>query len=102
MFGSKSQKLSLLGIIAGIILASIVNDEFTLITAETQEQKDTAQFYIAIFSVVASLAALLTSIEIIRTKSVWISFVRSTSATVTLINILFLSVIPHITTWMKD
>ena len=99
---SKSTKLAFLLIIIGVILASVVNDEFTLITAQTQEQKDTAQFYIAIFSVVSSLVALLTSIDIIQTKSVWISFIRSTSATVTLINILFLSVIPHVTTWMKS
>ncbi len=98
---SKSRKLAFLGIIIGVILASVVNDELTLIQAQTQAQKDTAQFYIGIFSVAASLTALLTSIEIIQTKSDWISFVRSTSATVTLINILFLTVIPEIHKWMK-
>jgi len=98
---SKSTKLAFLGIIVGVILASIVNDELTLIQAQTQSQKDAAQLYIGIFSIASALAALLTSIDIIQTKSIWISFVRSTSATVTLINIFFLSIVPHIHSWMN-
>lgn len=96
---NKSRRFALLGIIVGVILASVVNDEVTLITATDKAQKDLAEYYIGISALISSSIALLTSIEIIQTRSIWISFVRSTSATVTLINILFLSVIPQIATW---
>ena len=102
MSANKSKRLALLGIIIGIILASIVNDELPIIQAQTRAQKDFAGFYIGIISVASSLIALLTSIEIIQSKSPWISFVRSTAATVTLINIIFLTIIPQILTWMKS
>ena len=102
MLGNKSRKLSFLGIIIGVILASIVSDDLILITAQTQAQKDAAEFYIGVISVISSTIALLTSIEIIQSKSPWISFVRSTAATVTLVNIIFLSIIPQILKWIND
>ncbi len=98
---NKSKKLALLGIIIGIVLASIANDEVMLIQAQSQAEKDMANFYIGIASVVSALTALLTSIDIIQTRSIWIIFVRSLAATVTLINVIFLSIIPQILRWIQ-
>ena len=98
----KSRRLTLVGIIVGIILASILNDELTLIQARNQAEKDLAQFYVGIISVISASTALLTSIGIFETRSVWISFVRATASTVTLINVIFLSIVPQILTWMKS
>jgi uncharacterized membrane protein YhaH (DUF805 family) len=97
----KSRKFVLVGIVIGIILTSIGSDELTLIQAHSQAEKDLARFYIGIVSVVSSLAVLLTSLGITQKRSVWIDFVRATAATVTLINITFLTIIPQILTWIK-
>lgn len=98
----KSKKLALIGIVLGIVLASIVSDDIIFIQAKSQAQKDLAEFYIGIVSIVSASTTLLTTIEIIQTRSVWIIFVRATSATVTLVNILFLTVIPQILISIKS
>ena len=98
----RSRRLTLAGIVVGIILASILSDELILIQAHNQTEKDLAQFYVGIISVVSASTALLTSVGIFETRSGWISFVRATASTVTLINIIFLSIIPQILAWMKS
>jgi putative flippase GtrA len=98
----KSRVFALIGIIIGIIVTSIASDELTLIQAQTQAQKDLARFYIGNVAVVSSLAVLVISLGITQKRSVWIDFVRAMAATVTVINVIFLSIIPQILIWMKS
>jgi len=98
----KSRRLTVVGIVLGIIVASIASDELILIQAHSQVEKDLAKFYIGIILVVTASITLLTTVGIFETKSIWINFVRSMAATATLINVIFLSIIPQILTWMKS
>ena len=44
------KKLALLGVIIGVVSASLASDEITLLQAQTQEQKDFARFEVEIIS----------------------------------------------------
>ena len=65
------------GIITGIILASLANDEIILLQANTPAERENAQFYIGIFTLSA------------------------VSSTATMVSIRFLTILPKIISWIK-
>ena len=90
------------GIILGIIIASLASDEISLIQAQTPAQKDLARFYIGIISVISSVVLLLTTVGTFESKSVLINFIRVTAATVTIVNVTFLSIVPQLLVRLKS
>lgn len=91
----------LFGIVVGIILASLANDEIILLQAKTPEQRESAQFYIGIFSFSSAALLLISTLKIIKTTPNWITFIRAISGTATLINIGFLMLLPKIFSWFN-
>ncbi len=102
MVNLTTRTFALLGIITGIILASVANDEILLIQAQTPAQRELAQFFIGSATLVSAIISILTVTKIIRMSTRWINFVRGLSSTVTLINITFLAILPQIFTWIKS
>jgi hypothetical protein len=96
-----SRKSALLGIIAGIILVSIANDEILLIQAQTPAQKQFAQFCVGFATLVSAMVAILISTKIIHIRPNWANFITGLSGTATLINITFVTILPQIFTWLK-
>ena len=91
-----------LGIVTGIILASIANDEIILLQANTAAERETAQFYIGIISLSAATITALIVFRIIRSRAIWMDFISSVSFTVTMVTIVFLTILPKIYSWVKS
>ena len=91
-----------LGILTGIILASIANDEIILLQANTAADREIAQFYIGIISLSAAAITALIVFRIIRSRAIWMDFISSVSFTVTIVTIVFLTILPKIFSWLKS
>jgi uncharacterized protein YacL len=98
---SKNILVPLLGIVIGIVLASIANDNIILLQAKNQEEKDHAQLFIGIISFVSTLITAISFFIKLPIKREYVHFIRSISSSVTLTNIIFLSFLPKIFEWMK-
>jgi hypothetical protein len=89
------------GIITGVILASIANDEIIILQASTPVERENAQFYIGIFALSAATISALSVFRIIRSRTIWMDFLSSVSFTVTMVSIVFLTILPKIISWLK-
>jgi len=101
MVNLTTRKFALLGIITGIILASVANDEILLIQAQTPAQREFAQFCIGSAALVSAIVTILILTKIIHLRPSWAYFVNGLSSAVTFVSITFLSILPQIFTWIK-
>ena len=94
------KKLALLGVIIGVISASLASDEIILLQAQNQEQKDFAEFEVEIISFIAGLITIFTLF--VRSPHLpVIQFIRSLASSIVVTNIVFLSFLPKISLWLK-
>ncbi|MDE1770826.1 MAG: hypothetical protein KGI28_09810 [Thaumarchaeota archaeon] len=97
---SRGKKLALLGVVIGVISASLASDEIMLVQAQNQKQKEIAQFEIQIVSFISGMITLI-SLFIRSPNSPVIQFIRSLSSSIVVTNIIFLSFLPIISSWLK-
>ena len=97
---SLGKKLTLLGIVVGIISASLASDEITLLQAQNQHQKEFAQFELEIIAFISGMITLVT-LFVRSPNSPVIQFIRSLSSTIVVTNIAFLSFLPKIFAWLQ-
>ena len=97
---SRGKKLALLGIIIGVISASLASDEINLLQAQTPQQKEIAQYEIEIISFISGMITLL-SLFVRSPNLPAIQFIRSLSSSIVVTNIAFLSFLPKISSLLK-
>ena len=97
---SRGKKLAILGIIIGVISASLASDEIMLLQAQTQQQKEFAQFEVEIIAFVSGIITLVT-LFVRSTDLPTIQFIRGLASSIAVTNIAFLSFLPKISPWLK-